>query len=146
MKTQTDPFFVGRWALALALGLVLSVYSLLAQEAAPAPAAEEEYVPLPAIGSPESDLDFQTYRLSYMQSDRVIALLKALGYATVEFSASQGELKTENIYSLVQDSESFPLIIKLIDASKTSLFQPAEDGGSSKDAALGDTLGGTTQH
>ncbi len=146
MKTQTDPFFVGRWALAFALGLVLSVYSLLAQEDAPAPAAEEEYAPLPAIGSPESDLDFQTYRLSYMQSDRVIALLKALGYATVEFSASQGELKTENIYSLVQDSESFPLIIKLIDASKTSLFQPAEDGGSSKDAALGDTLGGTYLH
>ena len=146
MKTQTDPKFVGSWTLALALGLVLNVYSSLAQEATPAPAAEEEYAPLPAIGSPESDLDFQTYRLSYMQSDRVIALLKALGYATVEFSASQGELKTENIYSLVQDSESFPLIIKLIDASKTSLFQPAEDGGSSKDAELGDTLGGTYLH
>ena len=146
MKTQTDPNSVGSWTLALVLGLVLNVYSPLAQEATQAPAAEEEYAPLPAIGSPESDLDFQTYRLSYMQSDRVIALLKALGYATVEFSASQGELKTENIYSLVQDSESFPLIIKLIDASKTSLFQPAEDGGSSKDAELGDTLGGTYLH
>ena len=55
-------------------------------------------------------------------------------------------MKTENIYTLVQDSKSFPLIIKLIDASKTSLFQPAEDGGSSKDAELGDTLGGTYLH
>ena len=112
----------------------------------PADGAYEGYSPVPAIGSPESDLDFKTYRLSYMQSDRVIALLKALGYATVEFSAEQGELRTENIYSLVQDLESFPLIIKLIDASKTSLFQPAEDGGSGKTAELGDTLGGTYLH
>ena len=29
---------------------------------------------------------------------------------------------------------------------KTSLFQPAEDGGNGKDAELGDTLGGTYLH
>ena len=90
MKTQTDPIFVSRWALAFVLGLVLSVYSLLAQEDAPAPAAEEEYAPLPAIGSPESDLDFQTYRLSYMQSDRVIALLKALDMRLWSFQPRKG--------------------------------------------------------
>ena len=89
--------------LVFSLGLGLMPSAINAQEEAPvadAEAVEEEeyYAPLPAIGSPESDLDFQTYRLSYMQSDRVIALLKALGYATVEFSASQGEMKTENIY------------------------------------------------
>ena len=137
--------------LVFSLGLGLMPSAINAQEEAPvadAEAVEEEeyYAPLPAIGSPESDLDFQTYRLSYMQSDRVIALLKALGYATVEFSASQGEMKTENIYSMVQEVDSYPLVIKLIDASKTSLFQPSEDGGSSKTAELGDTLGGTYLH
>lgn len=123
-------------AFAFTLGLALC--SVNAQKP-PAPPAT------PIIGTPESDLDFQTYRLSYMQSDRVIALLKALGYATVEFSA-QGKSVTENIYSVVKESTSYPLVIKLIDASKTSLFQPATDGGSSKTAELGDTLGGTYLH
>jgi general secretion pathway protein D len=134
MKTQTDPFFVIRLALAISLTL-LSVSYPMAQENSPA--AEEEYAPFPAIGSPESDLDFKTFGLSYMQSDRVIALLKALGYATVEFSVEEGESINESVYSVLQEVESYPLIIKLIDTNKTSLLEPAPDGGLGMEGGLG---------
>ncbi|MBT7734584.1 MAG: type II secretion system protein GspD, partial [Verrucomicrobia bacterium] len=85
------------------------------------------------------DLDFQTYRLSYMQGDRVIALLKALGYATVEFAAAQGESLAETVYTVLQEFESYPLVIKLIDANKTSLMEPALDGGGGEASGLGGT-------
>ena len=98
-------------------------------QAEPADGAYEEFSPVPAIGSPESQLNFQTYGLSYMQSDRVIALLKALGYATIEFSWAEGESINERVYSVLQEGESYPLIIKLIDANKTSLLELSPDGG-----------------
>ena len=67
-----------RIVLLFTLTLGLSSRLAIAQEAAvaPEPEAAEEYAPSPAIGSPASDFDFQMYRLSYMQGDRVIALLK----------------------------------------------------------------------
>ena len=108
-------------------------------QAQPADGAYEEFSPVPAIGSPESQLNFQTYGLSYMQSDRVIALLKALGYATIEFSWAEGESINERVYSVLQDIESYPLIIKLIDANKTSLFELAPDGAVGQETGLGGT-------
>jgi hypothetical protein len=56
-------------------------------------------LPLAAIGSEKSLYAFHSYRLSYMQSDRVLALLKALGYSTVEFSVGRGESINESIFS-----------------------------------------------
>ncbi|MBO23681.1 MAG: hypothetical protein CMO65_00535 [Verrucomicrobiales bacterium] len=144
MKTKREMIEASRTlpTIALGLGLLAGSQRVMAQDAAPAKSPE----PVPAIGTPGSELDFQTYRLSYMQSDRVIALLKALGYATVEFSSAKGDKGADNIYTVVKEATRYPLVIKLIDASKTSLFQPAADGGSSKTAELGDTLGGTYLH
>ena len=88
------------------------------------------------------------YRLSYMQGDRVIALLKALGFATVEFSAAQGESVGETVYTVLKEFDSFPMVIKLIDANKTSLMEPPLDGGGGKTSggeSVGD-LGGTYLH
>ena len=144
MITNLNPKPVLRIALACTLALGLGGRLANAQDAAAAPEAEaaEEYAPLPAIGSPASDLDFQTYRLSYMQGDRVIALLKALGYATVEFAAAQGESVAETVYTVLKEFDSFPLVIKIIDANKTSLMEPSLDGGGGE--AIG--LGGTYLH
>ena len=100
---------------------------------------DEEFLPMPAIGSPQSELNFQTYGLSYMQSDRVIALLKALGYATVEYAEENGESINERVFSVLQDMESYPLIIKLIDANKTSLFELSPDGVDRPETGLGGT-------
>ncbi|HJN89652.1 MAG TPA: hypothetical protein QGG93_04895, partial [Verrucomicrobiota bacterium] len=98
-----------------------------------------EYFPAAPIGSPDSELNFQTYGLSYMQSDRVIALLKALGYATVEFAWSEGESINERIYSVLQEGESYPLVIKLIDTNKTSLLELSPDGVERQETGLGGT-------
>jgi len=108
-------------------------------QAEPADGAFEEFIPVPPIGSPDSELNFQTYGLSYMQSDRVIALLKALGYATIEFSWAEGESINERVYSVLQDMESYPLIIKLIDANKTSLLELSPDGIERQETGMGGT-------
>ncbi|SVB19467.1 uncharacterized protein METZ01_LOCUS172321, partial [marine metagenome] len=99
---------------------------------------------IPAIGSPQSTLNFHTYKLSYMQSDRVLGLLKALGYATVEFYTENGESLDTYIYNSIQPIQDYPLIIKMIDAGKTSLMQPALDGGIGEGGA--NSLGGTYLH
>ena len=74
-----------------------------------------------------------------MQGDRVIALLKALGYATVEFIAEQGESVEETVYTVLQEVYGYPLIIKFIDANKTSLMAPSIDGGGGEASGLGGT-------
>jgi len=142
MKTNPTVNRVIRPLLVLGLGLAAMKESrpAAAQDAAPAEteeAFEEVYTPLPPIGSPESDLAFETFGLSYMQSDRVIALLKALGYATVEFSVAEGESINESIYSVIQEVDSYPLVIKLIDTNKTSLLEPSPDGGVGMEGGLG---------
>ena len=98
----------------------------------------------PAIGSPASKYAFHSYRLSYMQSDRVLALLKALGYSTVEFSVGRGESVNESIFTAFKDVQRYPLVVKILDAAKTSLMQPPLDGGRS--ATGTDQLSGTYLH
>ena len=85
--------------------------------------------PPPPIGAENSPYAFHAFRLSYMQSDRVLALLKSVGYSTIEFSSTRGESLNENIYSALNYVPRYPLIVKMLDSSKTSLMQPALDGG-----------------
>lgn len=97
-----------------------------------------------AIGTANSPYGFHSYRLSYMQSDRTLALLKALGYATVEYSVGRGESINESIFSTFQQSNKYPIVVKILDAAKTSLMQPAMDGGRNTSGA--DRLSGTYLH
>ena len=99
----------------------------------------------PAIGSANSPYAFHSYRLSSMQSDRTLGLLKALGYSTVEYSATRGESLNESIFSTFQQSYTYPIIIKVLDAAKTSLMQPSLDGGYNPSSAT-DRLSGTYLH
>ena len=98
-----------------------------------------------AIGTANSPYGFHSYRLSYMQSDRTIGLLKALGYSTVEYSAGRGESINESIFTAFQQSYTYPIIIKVLDAAKTSLMQPSLDGGYNPSSAT-DRLSGTYLH
>jgi general secretion pathway protein D len=100
--------------------------------------------PVPPVGSERSLYAFHSYRLSYMQSDRVLALLKALGYSTVEFSVGRGESLNESIFTQFQGGQQYPIIVKILDAAKTSLMQPAMDGG--RNAMGTDRLSGTYLH
>lgn len=100
--------------------------------------------PPPPVGSPKSPYAFKSYRLSFMQSDRVLALLKALGYATVEYALGRGESVNSSIFTALPTTQKYPLVIKLLDSAKTSLMQPALDGGRS--ASASNSLGGTYLH
>lgn len=106
----------------------------------------QNQVPKPPapIGAENSPYSFHAFRLSYMQSDRVLALLKSVGYSTVEYSATRGESLTENIFSALAYAPKYPIVVKMLDSSKTSLMQPALDGGRSMTGM--DRLGGTYLH
>jgi len=87
-------------------------------------------------GSDKEDLGYEMYRLGHIEADRALALLKALGYSTVEFSASSKSKDRELIFDLVKGKEEkLPLIIKVVNASKTSLLEPDPLGGKSTTTA-----------
>ncbi|MGD0922498.1 MAG: AMIN domain-containing protein [Terriglobia bacterium] len=71
-----------------------------------------------------NQLSYETYYLSYVIADRAIALLKALGYTTVEYNQLAGESTYQNIYNPVKQGTRPPIIVKLIDSTKTSLMEP----------------------
>ena len=72
---------------------------------------------------------YQTVRLSYTHVDRVMALLKSLGYSTVEYQQAQGETVYDKIYSpYTGQDRKLPVVIKLIDPAKSSLQDAAPAG------------------
>ena len=94
-------------------------------------------------------LQYQPYHLSYIQADRALAMLKTLGYTVVEFAQQQGESLTERIYSPIMSSQwRLPVIVKLIDAVKTSLMDPSPSGYAQQGYAQqgASDLGGTFLH
>jgi hypothetical protein len=97
---------------------------------------------------------YQTVRLSYVHADRVIALLKSLGYSTVEYQQAQGETLYDRVYNPLSSAErKFPVVIKLIDPTKTSLQDAAPAGSAAAPSGYGGAagsavpeLGGTFLH
>jgi hypothetical protein len=70
-----------------------------------------------------SQLAFETYYLSYVVADRALALLKTLGYTTVEYNEQAGESIYERIYNPIKlGTGKPPIVVKLIDSTKTSLM------------------------
>jgi Flp pilus assembly secretin CpaC len=83
-------------------------------------------VPLPTAPVKVSDIRQYIYQTSYVQADRAIAVLKALGMSTIEFSKAAGEGSYESAYEPIRKGEAqLPVVVKLIDAAKTSLMDPA---------------------
>lgn len=73
---------------------------------------------------------YHSYQLSYVETDRAIALLKALDYSTVEFNEASGETVYDRIFvPSTPDQMRLPVVIKLISASKTSLQESTADSG-----------------
>lgn len=74
----------------------------------------------------EAEYAYQVYNCSYISADRAVGMLKGLGYNVVEFSVARGTTENEAIYQPIFDtSVSLPYIIKMLDATKTSLLDPA---------------------
>jgi len=91
---------------------------------------------------------YEVYQLSYIQSDSALALLKALGYTTIEYNQQPGEKDDEKIYHIVEAKGQLkmPVIVKILDPATTTFIvgKPGEDN-SKKEVDLKTTfyLGGT---
>jgi len=98
------------------------------------------------------DLDFEVLKLSYIQTDRALAILKTLGYSVVEFKAAKGEIRGEfnftpqfsNKNTNLNAPGALPIIIKLPDTETISLVEKSTSKAASKKSALGVDLGGVT--
>ena len=98
------------------------------------------------------DLDYEVVKLSYIQTDRALAILKTMGYTVVEYKATKGEISGEKnfapVYSNKVDNINtpgvLPVIIKIPDSETISLVEKSKTKSSSKKSALGIDLGGVT--
>ncbi len=89
------------------------VDTLLQRQTQPSPAAGRDAVAR------------HVYQLSFVQADRAVGILKALGYGTIEFTQAPGDTKYDTVFEPVRKGEvALPVVIKMIDAAKTSLMDP----------------------
>lgn len=79
-----------------------------------------------ATSASEPDLGYEMLRLGHIEADRAVALLKALGYHSIEFNTR--EQGGEQIFDIVRGQQAkLPWVVKVSNASKTSLME-AEPG------------------
>ena len=98
------------------------------------------------------DLDYEVVKLSYIQTDRALAILKTMGYTVVEYKAGKGEISGENNFTPVYSNRIdninapgiLPIIIKIPDTQTISLVSKSTTKTSTKKSALGVDLGGVT--
>ena len=98
------------------------------------------------------DLDYEVVKLSYIQTDRALAILKTMGYTVVEYRASKGETSGENNFTPnfsnnidnLNAPGVLPVIIKMPDTETISLVSKTRAKVSTKKSALGVDLGGVT--
>ena len=97
------------------------------------------------------ELAYEMFRLGHIEADRALALLKALGYHTVEFEAKSSKTaRYETIFNVVQGKKpKLPWVVKVANAAKTSLLEDdpigkAKSSSKKKDGAL--QLGGSHLH
>ncbi|MEW6749984.1 MAG: hypothetical protein AB1505_03290 [Candidatus Latescibacterota bacterium] len=86
-------------------------------------------------GEPEPA--FEMFRLGHIEADRAIALLKALGYHTIEFEEKSAQTGGyARIFEMVQGkSPRLPWVVQVVNAGKTSLLEDAPAAGGSRAAA-----------
>ena len=87
-------------------------------------------------GSVEPELGYEMFRLGHMDASRAVSLLKALGYTTIEFSASSSSKRGEEVFNLAKGSgNKLPWIVKVVNAAKTSLLESSGSGSSRSSSA-----------
>ena len=138
--------------------LFLIIFSILSAQQRPPAAATRRppsnVVKRPAGGKMTSlrDLDFEVIKLSYIETDRALGILKTMGYSVVEFKAGKGEIAGENNFTPqfsnknmdINAPGALPIIIKFPDTETISLVEKSKSKTASKKSALGVDLGGVT--
>jgi len=112
-------------------------------------------LPLALVGQSMRDLEYQVIKLSYVEVDRALAILKTVGYTVVEFKGGKGELAGEYSFTPVisptlnikelprNDKDILPIIIKVPDTETVSLLtQEKGKSAKGKKAELGLDLAG----
>ena len=101
----------------------------------------------------EPELQYEMFRLGHIEADRALALLKALGYYTIEFEPkSSKNTSYETIFDIVAGKKAdLPYALKVANASKTSLLAADPTGAktsssSSKGNEGAPELGGSHLH
>ena len=94
-------------------------------------------------GAAEPELAYEMFRLGHIEADRALALLKSLGYHTIEFEEkSSKSARYEKIFDLVQGREAtLPWVVKVANASKTSLLESNPVSSKSKSSSSKKTQG-----
>ena len=124
---------------------LISFLTLAAQQRPPAsvirrPPANVQQRPAQGKMVSLRDLDFEIVKLSYIQTDRALAILKTLGYGTVEFKQAKGEIRGENNFTPQFTNKAnnlsapgaLPIIIKLPDTETISLVEKSTSKASSR--------------
>lgn len=87
------------------------------------------------------DLEFEIIKLSYIRTDRAVAILKSMGYVAIEFEAGKDQPSGERNYDLKQSqkintdnisAKDLPIIIKIPETETVTLVEDDSKGGSSK--------------
>ncbi len=90
---------------------------------------------------------YEFYTLSYIQSDRALALLKSIGYTITEFTQRNAESVYERIFDPQRSGEwKLPVIVKVIDAPKTSLMESSPIVTRQEGYTVVPDIGGTFLH
>lgn len=97
------------------------------------------------------EISYEMFRLGNIAADRAVALLKALGYHTIEFEAVSSKVESyEKIFKLIEGKKvKLPYVIKVANASKTSLLRSDPYAGRSSSKSSGGmaaALGGSHLH
>ena len=100
------------------------------------------------------DLEFEVIKLSYIRTDRAVAILKSIGYVVIEFEPGKDSHAGERQYTPKQSSKfnvndvkpsELPIIIKLPETESVTLVQEEKSSSkSSKKGAVSVNLGGIT--
>jgi Flp pilus assembly secretin CpaC len=100
------------------------------------------------------DLEFEVIKLSYIRTDRAVAILKSIGYVVIEFEPGKDSHAGERQYTPKQSSKfnvndvkpsELPIIIKLPETESVTLVKEEKSSSkSSKRGAVSVNLGGIT--
>ncbi len=100
------------------------------------------------------DLEFEVIKLSYIRTDRAVAILKSIGYVVIEFEPGKDSHAGERQYTPKLSSKfnvndvkpsDLPIIIKLPETESVTLVQEEKSSSkSSKKGAVSVNLGGIT--
>lgn len=97
------------------------------------------------------DLEFELLKLSYIQTDRALGILKSIGYTVIEFDSRKGETTQEKYFTPKSSNKNIhnlnapgilPVIIKIPDTENISMVEKPTTLAKGRKTILGVDLGG----